>query len=178
MSWLGPVRRRGANPARPTDPFGGAHYQVLVMPMSGGDPRPITSGTQDVEQFAWSPDGRQIAYVMSDEDPHAKEIAQHRDAFEVKDNAYLATGAERPSHLWLVSAEGGPARRLTSGTWSLPKSAPPSAPASPLSWSPDGKRIAIVQQATPYWGDTEQTVVATLDVASGQLHKLTQPREA
>jgi dipeptidyl aminopeptidase/acylaminoacyl peptidase len=162
-----------SEPASPTDSVGRAHYQVLVMPMSGGDPRPITSGTQDVEQFAWSPDGRQIAYVMSDEDPHAREIAQHRDAFEVKDNGYLATAAEMPSHLWLVAAEGGPARRLTSGAWSLPKSQPPSAPASPLSWSPDGKRIAIVQQATPYWGDTEQTVIATLDVASGQLHKLT-----
>ena len=78
-----------------------------------------------------------------------------------------------PSHLWLVSAEGGAARRLTSGRWSLPKGAPFSPPASPLSWSSDGKSIAIVQQATPNLGDSEQSVVATLDVASGKIRKLT-----
>jgi dipeptidyl aminopeptidase/acylaminoacyl peptidase len=78
-----------------------------------------------------------------------------------------------PSHLWVVPAEGGPARRLTSGPWSLPKGAPPSPPASPLSWSPDGQSILIVQQATPNWGDSDQTVIAAVNVANGQIRKLT-----
>src|SRR5208283_207757 len=76
--------------------------------------------------------------------------------------------------VWLVSAEGkGAARRLTSGTWTLPASLPPSAPSSPLSWSPDGKRLAIVKVATPYTGDSDKAAIQLLDVDSGQMKALT-----
>jgi dipeptidyl aminopeptidase/acylaminoacyl peptidase len=148
-------------------------YQVFVMPMNGGEAQRITNASHDVEQFAWGPDGARIAYVTADESPNKKQIEEHNDAFEVGNNDYLATEAATPSHVWLVSASGGAARRLTSGAWSIPKAAPPSSPASPLSWSPDGKSIAIVQQATPNWGDSDHAVVAILDVASGQTRKLT-----
>jgi len=153
----------------PTEP----KYQVFVMPMNGGEAHRITRSSQDVEQVEWSPDGTQIAYVAADDNPNKKEITRHDDAFEVGDNDYLMTEAQMPSHLWLVPADGGPARRLTSGTWSLPKAAPPSSPASPLSWSPDGKSILIVQQVTPNWGDADQSVIASVDVDSGKVRKLT-----
>jgi dipeptidyl aminopeptidase/acylaminoacyl peptidase len=165
-----------ANSATPpkTDPaHGDPKDEVFVMPMNGGDAHRITSAPRDVEQIAWSPDGTQIAFATADENPKKQEIERHNDAFEVGDNDYLATETQMPSHVWLVSANGGTARRLTSGAWSVPKGAPPSSPASPLSWSPDGKSIAIVQQATPNWGDADQSVIAILDVASGQIHKLT-----
>jgi dipeptidyl aminopeptidase/acylaminoacyl peptidase len=144
--------------------------QVYVLWMSGGDAQKVTDSPQDVEQFAWSPDGKQLAYVAADEPPNKKAIERHDDAFEVGDNDYLTREASLPSHIWLVASEGGAARRLTSGTWSLPKSAPPS---SALSWSPDGKSIALTQQATPYLGDRSEAVIATVDVASGAIRKLT-----
>lgn len=147
--------------------------QVFVLWMSGGDAQKVTDSPQDVEQFAWSPDGKQLAYVAADEPPNKKAIEQHDDAFEVGDNDYLTMEATLPSHIWLVASEGGAARRLTSGTWSLPKSAPPSSPASLLSWSPDGKLIAFTQQTTPYLGDSDKAVIATVDVSSGAIHKLT-----
>jgi dipeptidyl aminopeptidase/acylaminoacyl peptidase len=50
---------------------------------------------------------------------------------------------------------------------------PPGAPSSPLSWSPDGKRIAIVKVATPYTGDNDKAAIQLLDVDSGQLQPLT-----
>lgn len=152
--------------------------QVDVLWMTGGDAQKITNSPEDVEQFAWSPDGRQIAYVAADEPPNKKAIEEHNDAFEVHDNDYLATSATQPSHIWLIPSEGGTARRLTSGAWSLPKSAPPSSPASPLSWSPDGKLIAFVQQATPYLGDSDKSVIATVDVATGAIHKITSHKIA
>jgi len=163
-----------AAPAPEKPPAAGTpRSQIFVMPMNGGDAHRITNSSRDVEQFAWSPDGTQIAYAVADQNPNQKEIDRHNDAFQVGDNDYLATEAAMPSHLWLAPASGGAARRLTSGSWSLPKGAPPSSPASPLSWSNDGRSIAIVQQSTPNWGDSDQSVVAIVDVASGQIRKLT-----
>ncbi len=120
--------------------------QVFVMPMSGGDAKKVTNAPNGVEQFAWRPNGKDIAYVTSDEPPNQKEIEKHNDSFEVEDNDYLATSAPTSSHLWLVGAEGGDSKRLTSGTWSLAKTSPPNPPASPISWAPDGKSVAFTRQ--------------------------------
>ena len=151
-----------------------AKPQVFVLSMSGGDARKITDAPEGVEQFAWRPNGQDIAYVTSDEPPNKKEIEKHHDAFEVGDNDFLATEAPQPSHIWLVSADGGQAKRLTSGAWSLPKSAPPSSPASPISWSPDGKWLLFTRQEHPHQGDADLTTLQLLNVENGEIHKLTK----
>src|SRR5437667_180790 len=110
--------------------------------MRGGEARKITDAPgAGVEQFAWKPDGTEIAYVAADEPENKKDIEAHNDAFEVGDDGYLTTAAPTPSHIWIVSADGGAARRLTHGAWSLAKSQPPGPPSSPLSWSPDGTAL-------------------------------------
>src|SRR5271163_858696 len=148
--------------------------QVFVLPMNGGEQQQITSAPLGVEQYAWRPDGKDIAYVTSDEPLNKAEIEKHHDLFEVGDNGYLATSAPTPSHIWLVSASGGTAKRLTSGTWSLSKTAEDFPPSSPLSWSPNGTQICFTRQADPHWGDFEQTVVEILDVESGHIRQLTK----
>lgn len=140
--------------------------QVFVMSMSGGDARKVTNAPHGVEQFAWRPNGREIAYVTSDDPPDQKEIDKHNDSFEVGDNDYLATAAPTPSHLWLVSAQGENAKRLTSGPWSLPKSAP-------LSWTPDGKSLTFTRQKDPHLGDSDLTTVQVLNVETGEIRQLT-----
>jgi len=147
--------------------------QVFVMPMNGGDATKVTNAPNGVEQFAWRPNGKDIAYVTSDDPPNQKDIEKHNDSFEVGDNDYLATAAPTPSHIWLVSAEGGKAKRLTSGSWSLPKSAPPSPPASPISWAPDGKSLTFTRQEHPHFGDSDLTTLQILNVDTGEIRKLT-----
>jgi dipeptidyl aminopeptidase/acylaminoacyl peptidase len=152
--------------------------QVFVMPMSGGDARKATNAPNGVEQFAWRPNGKDIAYVTSDDPPNQKEIDKHNDSFEVGDDNYLATGAPTPSHIWLVSAEGEGAqgenaKQLTSGPWSLPKSAPLGSPASPISWTPDGKSLTFIRQEDPHSGDNDLTTVQVLNVETGEIRKLT-----
>jgi len=147
--------------------------QIFILPMAGGDAVKITDVPNGVEQFAWRPGGKEIAYVTADEAENKKEIEKHLDAFEVGDNGYLETKAPTPSHIWLIAAEGGKAHRLTSGSWSLPKVMPPSSPSSPISWSSDGKFIAVTKQEDPHSGDSDRRTVQILNVETGELRKLT-----
>jgi dipeptidyl aminopeptidase/acylaminoacyl peptidase len=151
-----------------------AHPQIFILPMTGGEARKITDAPNGIEQFAWRPNAEEIAYVTSDEPANKKEIEKHNDAFEVGDNDYLATEAALPSHIWLISADGARAKRLTSGAWSLPKSAPPSSPASPISWSPDGKSLLFTRQEHPHQGDADLTTLQVLNLESGEYHRLTK----
>ena len=138
------------------------------MPMSGGEAQPVTSAPRDVQQFAWRPGGKDIAYVVADEPANQKEIDAHNDAFEVGLNDYLATAAAPVYHLWLVPAAGGAARRLTSGAWSLPGDSQ----AAELSWSPDGKKILFTRVPESAFGASDQSRVQVLDVETGQLSPL------
>ncbi len=149
-----------------------AAEQVFVLPMNGGEATQITSAPLGVEQFAWRPDGAFVAFSSPDEAPNKADIEKHHDFFEVGDNSYLDTSAPTSSHLWLVSASGSAAKRLTSGAWSLSKDE--DHVVSSLSWSPDGKQICFTRQADPHVGDSDQTVLEILDVDSGQFRQLTK----
>ena len=78
-----------------------------------------------------------------------------------------------PSHIWIAPVGGGAARRLTSGTWSLPIAHPPGPAPSPLSWSPDGKTIAITRRETAHAGTPNMSRVALVDAATGEVRRLT-----
>src|SRR5437879_2687708 len=111
-----------------------------------------------------APDGKSIACIVS-------RVNWSDDRFD--------------ANLVLVDIAGGAQRTLTydrkgiaaprwSPTGDRPAfPAPPGPPSSPLAWSPDGKSILFTQQATPHFGDADQSVVMVLDVATGESRKLT-----
>ena len=109
------------------------------------------------------------------EDEAEKKAGPERfnDSFEVKNDDIFIQSQRLPTHVWSMPADGGEAKRLTSGSWSLPISYPPGATASPLSWSPDGESIALVRLATPHSGDSDRATIHILDVATGQMRGLT-----
>jgi dipeptidyl aminopeptidase/acylaminoacyl peptidase len=150
-----------------------AHPQVFVLAMTGGEARRITNAANGVQQYAWSPDGSTIAYATADEAEKKTGPERFNDSFEVGNDDFLVTTAPTPTHAWLVPSDGGAARRLTSGSWSLPVSFPPGAPSSPLAWSPDGKTIAIAKVPTPHSGDRSQSAVMLVDVSTGAMRPLT-----
>lgn len=150
-----------------------AHPQMFVMAAAGGDARRLSSAPMGVQQYAWSPDGATLAYATSDEPEKRTGAERFNDSFEVGNDDFLVTAAPTPTHVWLQPSDGGAARRLTSGTWSLPVSFPPGAPSSPLAWSPDGKTIAISRVPTPHSGDRGLSSVVLVDVASGAQKPLT-----
>lgn len=77
--------------------------RVWRVPRSGGAPAPLTPEGEDAGYGDVSPDGRSLAYVRSE---------------------------EGTTHIYIVSVEGGAARRLTDAPGTLPR------------WSPDGQWIA------------------------------------
>ncbi|HEX9367998.1 MAG TPA: S9 family peptidase [Vicinamibacterales bacterium] len=149
-----------------------AHAQIFVLSMRGGDSRPVTTTPMGVQQFAWSPDGRAIAYATADEPEKKTGPERFNDSFEIQNDDFTVTTAPTPTHIWIVPSDGGAARRLTSGSWSLPTSHPPGPPAAPIAWSPDGASIAFTQQANPHTGGGPQRSVHLLNVADGSIHPL------
>jgi dipeptidyl aminopeptidase/acylaminoacyl peptidase len=108
----------------------GWRRHLFVADVDGGqDAVQVTSGDWDDADPAWSPDSRQLVFVSSRE--------TDRDLTLLSD-------------LWVVSAEGGEARRLTQHTGEA------SAPA----WSPDGTRVAYLGHTRGWsYGPTTRVMV-------------------
>ena len=146
-----------------------AHQQIFVMSMQGGDPIAVSSSKTDVQEFVWSPDGRRLAYVAADEAPKKQGEAKFDDAFQVGDNDFLARQIPQPAHLWVQPADGGDAKRLTSGSWSLPQGAF----ASGIDWSADGTTIAFSKSPdtmSAHWYESELDLV---DANTGAVRSVT-----
>lgn len=149
----------------------------------------VTSFEHAPRSMAWSPDGKQIAFVVRvpfktewsiklpgkpkgakwKEDPAIIDTLHYR-----QDRVGLTnTGFD---HIFVVPAEGGTPRQLTDGKWNVGRrgiGAIAGAPA--LSWSPDGERIAFDGPGkpieSPHWFESHINIV---DVASKELTSLTE----
>ena len=142
--------------------------------MRGGDAEQITHHPTSIQQFAWKPDGTAFAYVAINDAPKKKGADKFDDAFHVGDNSYLERDEALPMHLWMVAADGsGEAKRLTSGSWSLPVPFPPAPPPSPISFTPDGSKIVYVRQENTYSGDSRMSTPQVLDLATGKSEPIT-----
>jgi dipeptidyl aminopeptidase/acylaminoacyl peptidase len=135
--------------------------QVWILPVDGGEAMRLTDAQRGVAGFAWRPDGREIAYVTEDEAPNKKAIDAHDDAFVVTKEAWTAKAAAVPSHIWLIPAGGGKARRLTAGAWSVA--------GGELSYRSDGKAIAFTRAPDGTFDTFFRTTPAIADAGTGKV---------
>jgi dipeptidyl aminopeptidase/acylaminoacyl peptidase len=146
-----------------------ATSQVWIMPLNGGDARPVTDAKDGVDQFAWRPDGKALAYVASDPKPERKGAAKFRDSFVFTTEPITAREFPRPAHLFVTDLNSGRARQLTFGAQSVAAGEGQST----ISWSPDGATIAFTLTPNAILNDESYSHVALVDVATKAVRPLT-----
>ncbi len=140
--------------------------QIYVMPLNGGDAVKITDSKTGVKEYSWSPDGKKIAFVAQDTVPNPKAIKHHEDAFKVTDNNYMVRAAVQPWHLWIVSSEGGKAKKLTKGTNSI---CTDQETISPLAWNPNGSAITFQRFPDVWEGNSWHSTIVEVDTNNGKV---------
>jgi dipeptidyl aminopeptidase/acylaminoacyl peptidase len=160
----------------PGEPTG---TQIWVRWMDAeGSKSQISRVSQNPSGISWSPDGKHIAFQMQVplrttvklempaapagakwvEPPRVVEKLRYRSDRQ----GFLPEGF---THMFIVSADGGTARQITSGNWNH----------SGGRWAPDGKSILLSGNRVPESEYTwRQSDIYRVDVASGKITQLTR----
>lgn len=119
----------------------GDNEDIYVKVIGAGTPLRLTTSPAPDRNPAWSPDGRYIAFIRVSEDE---------------------------SGLFLIPALGGPERKIDSPLWDDRWDA---LGVAGLSWSPDGKFLALSDRSAPH----DPASVFVLSVDRLEKRKLTSP---
>jgi dipeptidyl aminopeptidase/acylaminoacyl peptidase len=133
--------------------------QIWQLPVDGGEATVLTSARGGVTAYAWSPDGRAIAYVTPDTVSRDEEARIRR-----RDDAQVYEDDFRLAHLWVLDVATKTARKVTSGDFTV-RGAP--------SWSPDGAWLAFDASPTPMIRDQRRDAYV-VSVATGTVERLTR----
>ena len=123
----------------------GPHKSLHVQMIGSGEPLRLTDSVLHEFSPVWSPDGKEVAFLRETE-----------------------LGESRESDVLVISALGGPVRRLaTVGAVDIPGGG-----RSPgIAWSPDGRFLAVVDQESR----DEPQAIFLLSLESGEKRRLSSP---
>ncbi|MBK7600047.1 MAG: S9 family peptidase [Acidobacteria bacterium] len=158
--------------------------QIYRRWMDSGQTAKITNLTQAPSGLNWSPDGKWISFTMLVPDtprslvrmPAPPEGAKWADPAKLIDKLvyrFNGVGYLKPGyvHLFVLPAEGGTPRQVSSGNFQHGGAA---FNASDAVWSPDGKSLIIsVNRNEDFERDARDTDIVEYSVADGSIRKLT-----
>lgn len=135
--------------------------QLYIIPLNGGEARPVTKMEGSFAGFAWSPDGRTFAtqfrkkdaaVVEREKDEQKKKlgvVSRHITRLDYKSDGSGYTPEEK-WHIWTINAASGDATQLTQGN-KYDEVQP--------QWTPDGRSLIFISNRDPQpdinWDQTE-----------------------
>ena len=150
--------------------------QIYLLPMEGGEARPLTDLPKGASRPVWSPDGRSIAFssstVPSDFD-QKKDSPEKSDVRVITKAVYRMNGAgyldpDRPDHIWTIEVPKVPgepqkAKQITSGEFDE----------NDIVWSRDASQIYFTSRrvSEPYF-ETEHTDLYVVKATGGDIKKV------
>jgi dipeptidyl aminopeptidase/acylaminoacyl peptidase len=132
-------------------PAGAEEGQIMLLDRRGGAARQLTSVSGEIGEYAWAPDGKRLAFTMTqgtmkqgtmkqgtitqgDAEKAPKPIVI--DALHFKDDTDGYLGAGHARHLYLFDIESKQSEQLTTDA-AFNEDLP--------AWSPDGRQIAFIR---------------------------------
>ncbi len=144
--------------------------QIYLLPMAGGEARPLSKLAQGVTEYHWRPDGRALlahSPWKPADDQHEAESAETALIYTRLGAQWDGEGYRQGRHqqLWLITLDDRDSRaqRLTSEPVDLVQSC----------WSPDGTEIVFCANRRPDPDLSVSMALWVLTVATGQLRRLT-----
>lgn len=134
-----------------------ARPAIYMLSLRGGEPWPFGGYDEAVSEVEWSPDGRYLAFTMTDTLP--KQIREWR---KKKWDPVIEDQRLQYTHLWLIEVATAGKTRLTSGEFMV----------SSIHWSPDSKQIAFVTNPTGKPDDGSLSDFGIVSVGGGPLRRL------
>ena len=152
--------------------------QILVRWIDSGVTARVTNLTQAPGAVAWSPDGKRLAFSLFEPDspkPFAPMPSPPKGAvwasppkvidrlvYRADGGGYLEQGH---THLFVVPADGGAPRRITSGAFDDE--------GQPV-WTPDGRRLIFSADRNPEHDTKPNADLYAADLETGTVTQLTQ----
>ena len=113
------------------------------------------------EDLAWSPDGKKVAYIGTDDKKNSI-----GDIIVVKDIQYKGLSSYsdgRRNHIFTVSPNGGKPEKITSGEFDE----------HTIFWSPDSSEIGFISNRTGKRDYNNDTLIYAVNVANRKIRKIT-----
>ena len=138
--------------------------QVYVISADGGEARQLTKVETGVNDFAWSPDSKRLAFAA--EDPESKAMKDRKAKYGEYDVVHADYSM---AHLWTLELPASESetlpepKRLTEGT---------AFSVGDFAWSPDGTRIAFSAQRDPDLISSETADIYVVGAGGGKVNKI------